>query len=170
MPLLYQHGDQAAPVLKERLEKFLGNVRSPEIPALIRDLDSNEFVKRRAADEKLRQLGAAARPALRNATRELKALEGQHRAERIPRPPRRPAALAAAPVARSAADADDADDAPPRPRTSRHAARCADGAEFDVAHHAISRAGADRGSSFTKMDTLAEMMLAHAIEPPRGIG
>src|SRR5262249_10354811 len=63
MRTLYRHADQSVPLISDRLQTFLRNVKTPDIPRLIRELDSNEFRVRQEAEEKLRQLGATARPA-----------------------------------------------------------------------------------------------------------
>jgi WD40 repeat protein len=83
MRSLYQRADQSVPLISDRLQAFLRHVKAPDIPRLIRDLDSNELRVRQEAEEKLRQLGVTARPALRAAVSELATLEGRRRAERI---------------------------------------------------------------------------------------
>jgi WD40 repeat protein len=83
MRRLVQHADQSARLIQERVQAYLKNARSGQIPALIRDLDSKEFRVRQSAEQKLRQLGAAARPALRRALKSAPTLECRRRAERI---------------------------------------------------------------------------------------
>jgi hypothetical protein len=70
-------------LIQERVRAYLKNAKSEEIPALIRDLDSDEFRVRQSAEEKLRQLGAAAEPALRLALKSAPSLECRLRVERV---------------------------------------------------------------------------------------
>jgi hypothetical protein len=83
MRRLVQHPSQSAPLIKERVQAYLKNTKSAEISALIRDLDSNVYRVRQAAEQELRQLGAAARPVLSIAIKSATTLEGRRRAELI---------------------------------------------------------------------------------------
>jgi WD40 repeat protein len=83
MRRLVQHAGQAAPLLQERGQAYLKNTSSEQVAALIRDLDSSNFRVRQSAEQKLRQLGAAAWPALRRALKAAPTLEGRRRVERI---------------------------------------------------------------------------------------
>jgi WD40 repeat protein len=83
MRRLVQHADQSARLIQERVQAYLKDARSEQIPALIRDLDSTEFRVRQSAEQKLRQLGAAAQPALRRALTPAPTLECRRRVERI---------------------------------------------------------------------------------------
>jgi WD40 repeat protein len=83
MRRLVQHPDQSARLIQERVEAYLKEARPEELPSLIRDLDSKEFRVRLSAEQKLRRLGAAARPALRQILKSAPTLECRRRAERI---------------------------------------------------------------------------------------
>ena len=83
MRRLVQHPGQSAPLLRQRVRAYMKETDSRQVAALIRDLDSNKFRVRQVAERKLRQLGAAARPALRLALKLGPTLEGRRRVERI---------------------------------------------------------------------------------------
>lgn len=83
MRRLVQHARQASPLLRERVRAYMKDMNSRQIEALIRDLDSNTFRVRQSAEQKLRQRGAAARPALRLALKLSPTLEGRRRVEGI---------------------------------------------------------------------------------------
>jgi hypothetical protein len=83
MRKLVQHADQSARLIQVRVQAYLKNAPSGQVPALIRELDSDEYDVRQSAEQKLRQLGAAAEPALRRGLKSAPSLEWRRRAERI---------------------------------------------------------------------------------------
>jgi WD40 repeat protein len=83
MRKLVQHSNQSAPLIQKRVQAYLKETKSAQVPALIRDLDSDEFRVRRSAEQKLRHLGPVAVPALRKAAKSGPSLECRLRAERI---------------------------------------------------------------------------------------
>jgi hypothetical protein len=73
---------EAVPFLRKRLEPA-GAVRPERIEGLIADLDSEQFVVRRAAEEALARLDLLAEPALLGALRASPPLEKRRRVERL---------------------------------------------------------------------------------------
>jgi WD40 repeat protein len=83
MRRLVQRGDESVPLIRDRLKTFVEKAGSFKVSTLILALESEVYRERQEADAKLRQLGALALPALREAKAKLVTLEGRQRADKI---------------------------------------------------------------------------------------